>query len=116
MPLYEYRCQLCRTRFEQVRSIAERLTARCPACDGPVNQLVSVPRIRTDSLDINHVDPTFGPVDSKHKLEMMEKQAGLVRREPGDEIHFKRARESREQKQTEARRKIIGETLQELVW
>ncbi|MDZ7268047.1 MAG: zinc ribbon domain-containing protein [candidate division KSB1 bacterium] len=43
MPIYEYRCQNCETRFEQLIRDGEALILRCPHCGAQeVNRLLSV--------------------------------------------------------------------------
>lgn len=41
MPLYDFQCELCGEEFEEVYKIDERHLAKCPACNGPVKQLMS---------------------------------------------------------------------------
>lgn len=113
MPWYEYRCQKCRSKFDMILPLRDRLNVSCPNCGGRVKQLVSVPCIHGDDLGIDHVDPTFGPVSSRQKLRELEKKSGLRRREPGDQVHYKRIREANAEKQAEIREKIIGETVSE---
>jgi putative FmdB family regulatory protein len=43
MPMYEYRCTLCGTRFERLRPSTQRDVApSCPDCGGPSRRLLSV--------------------------------------------------------------------------
>lgn len=53
MPLYEYRCADCRTRFELQRSIKQRDDpVECPACNGAkCGRLLSLPLSFTLSED-----------------------------------------------------------------
>ena len=39
MPLYDYRCTECGHRFEMLRSISERDTAKCEKCGGKVERV-----------------------------------------------------------------------------
>lgn len=42
MPLYEYRCESCEKRFEELTSAANASKVRCPHCDGRrVSRLLS---------------------------------------------------------------------------
>ena len=45
MPIYEYQCRSCKSRFEQMRAMSNRLSPPdCPACDGDRTSLaMSVP-------------------------------------------------------------------------
>jgi putative FmdB family regulatory protein len=44
MPLYEYECSACQTRFELIRKFSDPPVEVCPTCgSGPVQKLVSSP-------------------------------------------------------------------------
>ena len=44
MPLYEYQCEACGARFEQIRKFSDPPLEECPKCGkGPVQKLVSSP-------------------------------------------------------------------------
>ena len=43
MPVYEYLCKNCKTKFELMRSMGQyEDDADCPRCDGPAKKLLSV--------------------------------------------------------------------------
>lgn len=43
MPIYEYLCKTCETKFDELVRDAEALTARCPKCGASeVSRLLSV--------------------------------------------------------------------------
>ena len=47
MPLYEYRCEACGTRFEKIRKFSDPPLEECPTCGkGPVTKLISSPAIQ----------------------------------------------------------------------
>ena len=46
MPLYEYQCDTCGTRFERIQKFSDPLVAICPKCAGPVRKLLSSPAIQ----------------------------------------------------------------------
>ncbi len=46
MPLYEYECTRCRHRFEKLQRFSDPPADECPACGGPVSQLLSAPAIQ----------------------------------------------------------------------
>lgn len=46
MPLYEYRCRLCRSTFEVLQKAGDPPPAKCPACEGPVEKCISPPAIQ----------------------------------------------------------------------
>lgn len=43
MPLYEYQCDGCGHRFEQIRKFSDPPLEACPKCGAPVRKLVSSP-------------------------------------------------------------------------
>jgi putative FmdB family regulatory protein len=46
MPLYEYECEKCAHRFEQIRRFSDPPVETCPVCGGPVRKLMSSPAIQ----------------------------------------------------------------------
>jgi putative FmdB family regulatory protein len=47
MPLYEYECEHCGKRFEQIQKFSDPPTEVCPKCgEGPVRKLMSSPAIQ----------------------------------------------------------------------
>ena len=47
MPLYEYECQACHHRFEQIQRFSDPLVKKCPACGkNRVKKLLSSPAIQ----------------------------------------------------------------------
>ena len=46
MPLYEYQCERCSHRFEQIQRFSDPLVTCCPKCNGAVRKLVSSPAIQ----------------------------------------------------------------------
>ena len=47
MPLYEYQCEACGTRFEKIRKFSDPPIDVCPTCGkGPVRKLPSSPAIQ----------------------------------------------------------------------
>ena len=43
MPLYEYECDACGHKFEQIRKFSDPPLAACPKCAGAIRKLVSSP-------------------------------------------------------------------------
>jgi putative FmdB family regulatory protein len=43
MPLYEYECEACGQRFEQIQSFSDPPVEKCSTCGGPVRKLMSNP-------------------------------------------------------------------------
>jgi putative FmdB family regulatory protein len=46
MPLYEYQCDACTTRFERIQKFADPPIDTCPSCGGSVRKLLSSPAIQ----------------------------------------------------------------------
>ncbi len=46
MPLYEYQCEACAHRFEQIQRFSDPTLTTCPECEGPVRKLLSSPAIQ----------------------------------------------------------------------
>lgn len=46
MPLYEYQCEACAHRFEQIQRFSDPPLTTCPECEGPVRKLLSSPAIQ----------------------------------------------------------------------
>ncbi|HEX5474010.1 MAG TPA: zinc ribbon domain-containing protein [Vicinamibacterales bacterium] len=46
MPLYEYQCDACGTRFERIQKFSDAPIEVCPTCGGHVKRLVSSPAIQ----------------------------------------------------------------------
>ena len=47
MPLYEYQCEACATRFERIQKFSDPPIETCPNCGkGPVKKLLSSPAIQ----------------------------------------------------------------------
>ena len=46
MPLYEYQCESCSTRFERIQKFSDPPIETCPSCGGPVRKLLSSPAIQ----------------------------------------------------------------------
>ncbi len=43
MPLYEYQCQACGKRIEELQRLSDPPLTICPACGGPFKKLMSAP-------------------------------------------------------------------------
>ena len=46
MPLYEYQCEACAYRFEQIQRFSDPPLTTCPECEGTVRKLLSSPAIQ----------------------------------------------------------------------
>ncbi|MBI4199761.1 MAG: zinc ribbon domain-containing protein [Chloroflexi bacterium] len=42
MPLYEYVCPQCDTRFEKLRPMTDGVEAQCPRCSTPARRVISL--------------------------------------------------------------------------
>ena len=46
MPLYEYECFVCKTRFERIQRVSAEPVRECPECGGPVRRLLGAPALQ----------------------------------------------------------------------
>ena len=46
MPLYEYECEVCKHRFEQIQKFSDPPVEKCSACGGTVQKLMSMSAIQ----------------------------------------------------------------------
>jgi putative FmdB family regulatory protein len=46
MPLYEYQCDACDSRFERIQKFSDPPVETCPSCGGTVRKLLSSPAIQ----------------------------------------------------------------------
>ena len=46
MPLYEYQCESCESRFEKIQKFSDPPVEECPKCGGKVRKLPSSPAIQ----------------------------------------------------------------------
>jgi putative FmdB family regulatory protein len=46
VPIYEYECTRCKHRFEKLQRFSDPPADECPACGGPVSQMLSAPAIQ----------------------------------------------------------------------
>ena len=46
MPNYEYLCNNCGHRFEQIRKFSDKQLRKCPECGGVIEQVISAPAVQ----------------------------------------------------------------------
>jgi len=46
MPNYEYLCNNCGHRFEQIRKFSDKPLRKCPECGGVIEQVISAPAVQ----------------------------------------------------------------------
>jgi putative FmdB family regulatory protein len=46
MPLYEYQCFVCESRFERIQKVSDDIIKDCPSCGGRVRRLLGVPALQ----------------------------------------------------------------------
>jgi len=46
MPNYEYLCQKCGHRFEEIRKFSDKQPTKCPECKGVLEQVISAPAVQ----------------------------------------------------------------------
>ena len=82
MPIYEYECGVCQTRFERKQNFDEEPVAICPECQGKARRVIcSIPVIfkgsgfyTTDNRKSTDSEKSKGPEKSKKELHGEEKR------------------------------------------
>ena len=74
MPLYEYQCDACAHRFEQIRRFSDPPLESCPECGGAVRKLVSSPAIQFKGTGWYVTD--YARQDRKEPSDAAEAKAG----------------------------------------
>jgi len=46
MPLYEYQCRSCETRFERIEHVSSPSDGVCPSCGAPARRLLGAPALQ----------------------------------------------------------------------
>ena len=46
MPLYEYLCEKCGHRFEEIRKFSDKQLKKCPECGGVIEQVITAPAVQ----------------------------------------------------------------------
>lgn len=46
MPLYEYQCQKCGEKLEDIQKLSDPPYTKCPQCGGELKKLISAPAIQ----------------------------------------------------------------------
>jgi putative FmdB family regulatory protein len=46
MPLYEYLCNKCGHRFEEIKKFSDKQPKKCPECGGVIEQVISAPAVQ----------------------------------------------------------------------
>jgi putative FmdB family regulatory protein len=46
VPLYEYECKQCASRFEKIQKFSDEPETICPKCGGEVERLLSAPAVQ----------------------------------------------------------------------
>ena len=74
MPLYEYQCEACTHRFEQIRRFSDPPLTSCPRCSGSVRKLVSSPAIQFKGTGWYVTD--YAKQDKKDRSDATDSKAG----------------------------------------
>ena len=61
MPIYEYECKRCHSRFEQLESISQEPLKVCPTCGGEAQRLIS----RTGAILVKGYPSSSGNLESE---------------------------------------------------
>ncbi len=81
MPLYEYECQACHHRFEQIQTLSDPIVKKCPRCGKKkVRKLLSSPAIQFKGSgfyinDYQRKGSTASPPDHSESDKKKEKEA-----------------------------------------
>ena len=74
MPLYEYQCEACAHRFEQIQKFSDPQLTSCPRCSGAVRKLISSPAIQFKGTGWYVTD--YAKQDRKGSSDAAESKAG----------------------------------------
>jgi len=64
MPLYEYQCEKCQERVENLQKISDPPYAHCPKCGGGMRKLISSPAIQFKGSGFYKTDYATKKTDS----------------------------------------------------
>ncbi len=57
MPIFEFECESCHNRFEEIRRATDTTTPECPSChEKKVKKLVSAGAIRANGVSVGSAD------------------------------------------------------------
>ncbi len=80
MPIYDYVCNACDTRFEATRKIKERKEAKCPHCEDGVGQhKVSPVNFNYGKMGVDPDMPTaYAKWTKRHEEKGSKKHLGIT--------------------------------------
>ena len=67
MPIYEYKCEPCRFKFEALKNIKDRHNANCPKCGQSAGKVMSVVNHTFGFRLTDRSHERFGPRDEYEK-------------------------------------------------
>ena len=90
MPIYEYECEACGNRFEQIQKFSDPLVEVCPKCgERKVHKLLSSPAIQFKGSGFYITDyakkGSTGPESSKDPKESTESSKSAAAAKSGDQ-------------------------------
>jgi putative FmdB family regulatory protein len=84
MPLYEYQCDVCATRFERIQKFSDPPVETCPSCEGAVRKLVSSPAIQFKGSGWYITDYARKPEAAKDTGDTAKEKAGKEGKDAAD--------------------------------
>jgi putative FmdB family regulatory protein len=101
MPIYEYECDACSARFEQIQKFSDPPVEVCPNCgEKKVHKLLSSPAIQFKGSGWYITDYARAKDSSKEAKESGEskKESGESKKESGESKEPSKSKESKESK------------------
>jgi len=100
MPLYEYQCDSCGHRFEQIQKFSDPPVDKCPKCDGQVRKLVSSPAFQFKGSGWYVTDYAGNGRKAAEKAEQDTATSAAISAASGDKKADKKTKESSPAKKT----------------
>src|ERR1700683_218637 len=104
MPLYEYLCNKCGHRFEEIRKFSDKQPSKCPKCKGVLEQVISAPAVQFKGSGWYVTDyPKKGGGGSSGSSSSAEGESGA--KDTKDSKESKESKDSKETKDTKDTKK-----------
>jgi putative FmdB family regulatory protein len=111
MPIYDYRCNVCNVKFDDVGTIATSGSGRlCPACGGFSRRILSPVRVNPDYVSYR-CPITDKMITSRREHEENLKRTNSRVLEPGENIDIMAKRRKRDHEIEEQIGETVGRTI-----